>query len=248
MLRKGEIVYEQYGRTLTPEKRWSSFSVAKSITSTLVGSAIKDGYIGSMDDLITQYIPELKESAYDAVTNRHLLTMTSGVKWAEDYGNPNADVAQFITHIPENRVDFTVSYLQGVDQSAPPGDQFNYNTGEINLAGILVARATGKNLQLTCLRKFGCHMVWKAMPFGFSTPAVKKFPDVAYQHVCATMVVLVNLSWTVPKLTAFLSYRMVGSILQHHHRKTSTVRLVMVSFGGLLRMVAMTPEVFLGKE
>jgi len=149
VLRKGEIVYEQYGRTLTPEKRWSSFSVAKSITSTLVGSAIKDGYIGSMDDLITQYIPELKESAYDAVTNRHLLTMTSGVKWAEDYGNPNADVAQFITHIPENRVDFTVSYLQGVDQSAPPGDRFNYNTGEINLAGILVARATGKNLQLT---------------------------------------------------------------------------------------------------
>ena len=165
VLHKGEIVYEQYGRSLTHEKRWSSFSVAKSITSTLVGAAIKDGYIGSMDDLITQYIPELKESAYDAVTIRHLLTMTSGVKWDENYGNPNSDVAQFITHIPEKGIDLTVSYLQSLDRSAPPGDKFNYNTGETNLAGILVARATGKKLA-----EYLSEKIW--VPYGMESDAI----------------------------------------------------------------------------
>ena len=64
--------------------------MAKSITSTLVGAAMKDGYIRSLDDRLTHYIKALRGSAYDEVTVRQLLTMTSGVKWNEDYADAAA--------------------------------------------------------------------------------------------------------------------------------------------------------------
>ena len=91
----GKLRLERYGLGFDNGGRWTSFSVAKSITSTLVGAAIKDGYIKSMDDKVSAYIPEMKGSAYDDVSIRQLLTMTSGVKWNEDYADPNSDVAQF---------------------------------------------------------------------------------------------------------------------------------------------------------
>jgi len=84
----GKIHLEKYGLDFSPGKRWTSFSVAKSITSTLVGAAIKDGYIKSIDDMVSDYTPDLKGSVYDNVTIKQLLTMTSGVKWNEDYGDP----------------------------------------------------------------------------------------------------------------------------------------------------------------
>ena len=80
--------------------RWNSFSVAKSITSTLVGAAIQDGYVRSLDDPVTRYIEALRGSAYDDVTVRQLLTMTSGVKWNEDYADVNSDVALMYAQPP----------------------------------------------------------------------------------------------------------------------------------------------------
>lgn len=65
----GKVRLEQYGLDFGPEGRWTSFSVAKSFTSTLVGAAIKDGYIKSIDDPVSDYIPDLKGSAYDDVTS-----------------------------------------------------------------------------------------------------------------------------------------------------------------------------------
>ena len=73
-------------------------AAAKSVTSTLVGAALRDGYIRSMDDKVSDYIPQMKGSAYDAVSIRQLLTMTSGVRWNEDYADPNSDVARFNNH------------------------------------------------------------------------------------------------------------------------------------------------------
>ena len=78
--------------------------MAKSITSTLVGAAMKDGYIRSLDDPVTQYITALRGSAYDGVTVHQLLTMTSGVKWNEDYTDPNSDVARMYAQAPRPRV------------------------------------------------------------------------------------------------------------------------------------------------
>jgi hypothetical protein len=84
VIKDGTIVLERYGLGRTAKDRWTSFSVGKSVTSTLIGAAIKDGYIKSLDAEVVDYIPALKGSAYDGVTIRNLLTMTSGVKWNED--------------------------------------------------------------------------------------------------------------------------------------------------------------------
>ncbi len=94
VLEDGKVRYEAYGLGLGASDRWTSFSVAKSFTSTLLGAAVKDGFITSLDDPVTQYIPGLKGSAYEGVSVRQLATMTSGVKWNEDYTDPNSDVAQ----------------------------------------------------------------------------------------------------------------------------------------------------------
>ena len=146
VLHDGKLRLERYGLDFDANGRWTSFSVAKSITSTLVGAALKDGFIKSMDDKVSDYIPEMKGSAYDDVSIRQLLTMTSGVKWNEDYGDPKSDVAQFNNHQPEEGVDALVSYLRKLPREVPAGTRWLYSTGETNLVGILVNRATKKPL------------------------------------------------------------------------------------------------------
>ena len=142
----GRLRLERYGLDFDAGGRWTSFSVAKSFTSTLVGAALKDGYIKSMDDKVSDYITQMKGSAYDDVSIRQLLTMTSGVRWNEDYGDPNSDVAKFNNHQPEPGVAAIVSYLRQLPRAAPAGERWLYSTGETNLVGILVSEATGKPL------------------------------------------------------------------------------------------------------
>ena len=142
----GKLRLERYGLAFDAGGRWTSFSVAKSITSTLVGAAIKDGHIRSLDDKVSDYIAPMKGSAYDAVSIRQLLTMTSGVKWNEDYADPNSDVARFNNHQPEEGVDALVSYLRRLPREVPPGTRWHYSTGETNLVGILLGEATKKPL------------------------------------------------------------------------------------------------------
>jgi CubicO group peptidase (beta-lactamase class C family) len=146
VLKDGKVVLERYGLGRTAQDRWTSFSVAKSVTSTLVGAAIQDGHIKGLDAAVTDYIPELKGSAYDGVTVRQLLTMTSGVKWSEDYSDPKADVAQAGQTILEPGVDPIVSYMRRLPRADAPGTRFVYKTGETDLTGVLVAKAVGKPL------------------------------------------------------------------------------------------------------
>ena len=146
VLQDGKIRLERYGSPDTPMTRWNSFSVAKSITSTLVGAAMKDGYIRSLDDPVTRYISGLRGSAYDEVTVRQLLTMTSGVKWNEDYTDPNSDVARMYAQPPDSGFDMTVSYVRKLPREAPPGTKWVYKTSETNLVGVLVEEATAKRL------------------------------------------------------------------------------------------------------
>ncbi len=159
IIQDGKIRFEKYALGYGPEGRWTSFSVAKSLTSTLVGAAVKDGYIKSLEDKVTVYMPDLRGSAYDDVTVRQLLTMTSGVKWNEDYTDPKSDVALFNLQKPEPGVDITVSYMRKLPREAPAGSKWVYKTGETNLIGVLVSSATGKTLSAYLSEK-----VWK--PFG----------------------------------------------------------------------------------
>lgn len=142
----GKVRFERYGLGFGPEGRWTSFSVAKSLTSTMVGAAIKDGHIKSIDDKVTVYIPEMKGSAYDDVSVAQLLTMTSGVRWNEDYTDPQSDVARFNEHQAEPDVDVTASYMRALPREAPAGTKWVYKTGETNLIGLLVSKAVKMSL------------------------------------------------------------------------------------------------------
>ena len=146
ILQDGKIRFERYGQEFDADGRWTSFSVAKSFTSTLVGAAVQDGYIKSLEDKVSQYIPDLRGSAYDDVTIRQLLTMSSGVRWNEDYEDPEADVAKFNKAKADPGVDATVSFMRKLPRAHPPGTVWHYNTGETNLIGVLVSSATGKSL------------------------------------------------------------------------------------------------------
>lgn len=165
IVQDGKIRLEKYALGHDAAGRWTSFSVAKSFTSTLVGAAVKDGYIKSLDDKVAAYIPGLKGSAYDDVSVRQLLTMTSGVKWNEDYTDPKSDVAQFNLQKPVAGEDITVSYMKGLPREAPAGSKWVYKTGETNLIGVLVSSATGKTLSQYLSEK-----IWK--PFGMEQDAV----------------------------------------------------------------------------
>jgi len=164
IIQDGKIRLEKYGLGFSGNGRWTSFSVAKSFTSTLVGAAIKDGYIKSIDDKVSDYIPDLKGSVYDDVTIKQLLTMTSGVKWNEDYADPKSDVALFNAHKAEPDVDVTVSYMRKLKREVPPGTKWVYKTGETNLIGVLVSSATKKNLSDYLSEK-----IWR--PFGMEQDA-----------------------------------------------------------------------------
>ncbi len=161
----GKVVLERYGLDFSAEGKWTSFSVAKSLTSTLVGAAIADGYIDSLDDPVSKYLPDMRGSAYDAVTIRQLLTMSSGVRWSEDYSDPQSDVARFPEHVPEDDgVDALIDYMRQLPREVEPGTRWLYNTGETNLIGVLVREATGKNLADYLSEK-----VWA--PFGMEQDA-----------------------------------------------------------------------------
>jgi CubicO group peptidase (beta-lactamase class C family) len=165
VIKDGKIILERYGLGRRARDRWTSFSVAKSVTSTLIGAAIKDGKIKGLDDPVTSYIPELIGSAYEGVTVRQLITMTSGVKWNENYTDPNSDVAkEGLTQI-EPGVNPVVSYMRRLPREAAPGSKFVYKTGETDLAGILLSNAVGEPLSQYLSEK-----IWK--PYGMEQDGI----------------------------------------------------------------------------
>ena len=147
VLHRGKVVLEKYARGYDAGGRWLSQSMAKSVTSILVGAAIHDHAIASLDDPVIKYLPEMKGSAYDGVNLRQVLTMTSGVKWNEDYTDKDSDVAKYGRQLPENGIDPIVVYMRRLPREATPGEKWVYKTGETHLIGSdSHTRAIGKPL------------------------------------------------------------------------------------------------------
>jgi CubicO group peptidase (beta-lactamase class C family) len=168
----GKVAFEHYGLGMGPKDRWTSFSVAKSFTATLLGAAVKDGHIASLEDPVTKYIPGLSGSAYEGVTVRQLATMTSGVKWNEDYTDPNSDVAQMNRFVVEYGAEAIVAQMKALPREAEPGAKWVYKTGETNLIGVLVENAVGKPLaeyaqaKIAAAAGFEGGMFWMVDPRG----------------------------------------------------------------------------------
>ncbi|MDJ0750508.1 MAG: serine hydrolase [Woeseiaceae bacterium] len=154
VIKDGKVLYERYGLGNNEDSKWISYSVAKSVVSMLIGAAIQDGYIKSVDEKVSDYLPRLKGSAYDKSSIANLLQMASGVQWNEDYSDPNSDVAT----APWNTVGL-YEFLRDKPRQARAGREFNYNTAETNLAGTLLRSAVGNNLSTYLSEK-----IWQ--PFG----------------------------------------------------------------------------------
>jgi len=164
VLQHGRVRLQRYALGFGPEQRWESFSVAKSVTSALLGIALQQGHIRSMDDTLGSYIPELRNSAYAEVTVQQLLTMTSGVHWNEDYADAHSDVAQMYRGACVDGRAHILSYLAKQPRQWPAGTHFNYNTAETDLLGILVQRATHRSLAA-----YLSQTIWK--PYGMAADA-----------------------------------------------------------------------------
>jgi CubicO group peptidase (beta-lactamase class C family) len=147
ILKHGEIVTEIYRNKTDAATHFISFSMAKSITSTLIGVAVADGHIHSIDDAITRYVPELKSSAYDGVSIRQALLMRSGADYDEryDFDHPGLASAAFEESLVRNRVRFA-SFAEVLTRAHPPGERFNYSTVETAVLGWVLERATGRSI------------------------------------------------------------------------------------------------------
>jgi len=159
VIKDGRIAFERYGLGNSPDSRWISFSVTKSVVSMLVGAAIHDGYIDSVDEMVSDFLPRLKGTPYDSSTIRNILQMASGVAWNEDYADPASDV-----NSASWQTVALYDYLGRKQRVSAPGEAFNYNTAETNLVGTLLRSAIGNNLSTYLVEK-----IWR--PYGMEADA-----------------------------------------------------------------------------
>lgn len=148
VIHDGRIVFEDYRNRTTPEDRFISFSMAKTITALLVGLAVQDGKIASIDDPVSKYVPELKGGGYEDVSIRHVLQMRSGVAYEEryDFGEkPSLAALIHMNAIVANKERFA-DRATTVAKAVEPGSRFNYATLDTAVLGWVVERATGEKL------------------------------------------------------------------------------------------------------
>ena len=144
ILKDGKIGYENYWLTGGKNVQWLSMSVAKSFISALIGIAIDQGHIKSIDDAVTEYVPQLKNSAYDNVRIKDILQMSSGASWNEDYSDPNSDINRSakILAIGGSLDEFTAS----LKNELKPGSFNRYNSTDTQVLGMLLREATGSSV------------------------------------------------------------------------------------------------------
>lgn len=159
IIRNDSLLFEHYYDGYSRERLVPSFSVAKSFTSALIGCAINDGLIKSVNEPITNYIPELKENGFDKVTIRHVLLMTSGLKFNESYFNPFGDAATFYYG---RKLRKSISKMQ---LEAEPGTEYEYQSGNTQLLGLILERA----LKTKTITQYLQEKIWT--PLQMETPA-----------------------------------------------------------------------------
>ena len=156
ILKDGKISYENYWLTGGKNVQWISMSVAKSFISALIGIAIDQGHIKSLEDEVTDYVPQLKNSAYDNVRIKDILQMSSGASWNEDYSDPNSDInrSSKIFAIGGSLDEFSAS----LKKELKPGSYNRYNSTDTQVLGMLLREATR-----TSVTKYMEEMLWHPM-------------------------------------------------------------------------------------
>jgi len=144
IIRDGEIVHESYGRGADAGTRFTTWSLVKSITSTLVGVAVADGLIDSVDDQLVTYLPEIAGTDYEDVTIKQALQMSSGIRYDPDlWEGKMDDTLSFMTKSVVTGQAPAFDLAIGFKRENEPGTKFNYNTAESQVLIELVRRVSG---------------------------------------------------------------------------------------------------------
>ena len=152
VIQNDKIVFEKYWEGYSPDSYSNSFSMAKSIVSLLIGAAIDEGKINSVDDPAYKYLPFLKEGKGKDLTIRDLLTMSSGSNWDESYKSPNSLTTQ--AYYGDDLMELAQK-LRIVDE---PGKIFSYKSGDTQILSMIIKAATGKTLS-----DYASEKLWEPM-------------------------------------------------------------------------------------
>ena len=140
VMRNDSLVYERYFGGFSRESVLPSFSIAKSFVSAMIGIAISEGKIKSVDEPVTDFIPELTDPGFRKVTLKNLLEMRSGIRFNEGYASPFGAMGKFYYGLNLRR------YTFGLKTQLPPGESYNYQSANTQLLAIVLERATGRKL------------------------------------------------------------------------------------------------------
>ncbi len=158
LIKDDSIIHEEYWDNYSATSQTNSFSMAKSVVAALIGTAIQDGKIKNVNQPVGDFIPSYKEGDKSKITIEHVLTMSSGLSFEENYHNPFAYSAE--AYYGDEVTELTLSH----DVVEEPGRKFNYLSGNTQLLGMIVAKAYGITLSEATSEK-----LWK--PLGASQPA-----------------------------------------------------------------------------
>ena len=157
VVKDDSLVYEKYNFGFERSSKINSFSMAKTITSLLVGIAIDKGYIESLDDKVYKYLPQFNKGKDTLLTIRHLASMASGLNWNENFENPLSDVVKaYYGYSLDTLINKThvVKY---------PGQKWKYQCGNFILLGLIIEKATGMSLI-----DFAYKFLWEPLGANFS--------------------------------------------------------------------------------
>lgn len=159
IIKSDSIWHENYAEGYDENSLTNSFSMAKSITTALLGKAIRDGYIKSLDHPVSDFFPEFHNPEYPVLTVGDLSSMSSGLDWNEDYYNPFSVTARAYFDEDIRKI------ARDMNIDSPPGEEFEYLSGNTILLGMVIEKATGKNLSQYLSESF-----WK--PLGMKNDAL----------------------------------------------------------------------------
>ncbi len=156
IIKNSKIIYESYGEEANEDTKHISWSMAKSFISALFGIAIEEGYIDSIHDPVTKYVPYLRDSAYDGASIKDVLQMSSGAKFNEDYSDFNSDINKL------GRI-FGLGgsldkFAKELEKEREPGTYNHYVSVDTQVLGMILVRATGRSISEYMEEK-----LWKKM-------------------------------------------------------------------------------------
>ncbi|MBL7953142.1 MAG: serine hydrolase [Flavobacteriales bacterium] len=163
IIHRDTIKYERYFKGYDTAQVHTSFSMAKSVMSMLVGCAIADGFIGNVQQPVTDFVPELKKNGFDAVTLEHVLQMTSGLDFSESYVDPFGTAARFYYGRRMYR------YMERMKLARAPGERFEYVSGNSQLLGLILERALRAKGDQRTLTRYLQDRLWT--PLGMEYPS-----------------------------------------------------------------------------